>query len=154
MSIFISSVLTLVMTESIWLINIIYVGRLINEHMLGGIGLANSLFISIPLAVTLGISSALETLVSQAFSRKEYYLCGTYLNKQIFIITCLFIPISLVLYNSEFLLTKFLGQDPDTSKYCQQLIRLQIFAIYLDCIFESFSYFFTAMERSYIPMFI
>jgi len=52
------------MTESIWLINIIYVGRLINEHMLGGIGLANSLFISIPLAVTLGISSALETLVS------------------------------------------------------------------------------------------
>lgn len=55
------------MSEVIWQINIIYVGRLGNEHMLGGVGLANSLFTSIPYAITLGISGVLETLVSQAY---------------------------------------------------------------------------------------
>jgi MATE family multidrug resistance protein len=72
--------------------------------MLGGIGLANSLFNSIPFAITLGISGVLETLVSQAYGSKEYHLCGTYLNKQIFIVTVLFIPIGLLLFNSKFIL--------------------------------------------------
>jgi len=93
------SVLTLIMSEMMWQINIIYVGKLGDELKLGGIGLANSLFCSIPLAVTYGISGVLETLVSQAYGNKQYYLCGIYLNKQIFIVTILFIPIGFVLYN-------------------------------------------------------
>lgn len=64
MSIFIPSFLTLLMGEMVWMINIFYVSRLADEHMLSGIGLANSLACAIPLALTYGISGVLETLVS------------------------------------------------------------------------------------------
>jgi hypothetical protein len=40
------------------------------------------------------------------------------------------------------------------AEYCQQLLRLQIPAVYLDCIFESISFFYTSMEKSYITMYV
>ena len=64
MMIVIPSCLTLFMSEMVWQINIVYVGQLNDEAMLGGIGMANSLCCSIPLAITYGISGVLETLVS------------------------------------------------------------------------------------------
>lgn len=67
MGIMVPSVLNLVMSELIWQLNIYYVGRLGDEQMLGGIGLANSLVIAMVLSVTFGISGVLETMVSQAY---------------------------------------------------------------------------------------
>jgi len=52
------------MTELILQLNIFYVGRLGDEYMLSGIGLANALINCIVLSVTFGISGVLETLVS------------------------------------------------------------------------------------------
>ena len=69
------------MSELIWQLNIYYVGRIGDEHMLSGIGLANSLVIAMVLASTFGISGVLETLVSQAYGSNQLHLCGTYLNK-------------------------------------------------------------------------
>lgn len=62
--------LTQLLGELVWMINIWYVARLGDEHMLAGIGLANSMSVSIPLALTYGLSGVLETLVSQAYGSK------------------------------------------------------------------------------------
>jgi multidrug resistance protein, MATE family len=101
--------MNLVLAELILQINTIFVGRLNDEGMMAGIGLANSLIQTIPLSLTYGISGVLETLVSQAHGNKQYHLCGVYLNKQIFIISVLYVPISLLLWNSKSILVSYLG---------------------------------------------
>jgi len=81
MMIALPSLMTMILGELIWIINIFYVARLGDENMLAGMGLAFSLSVAIPLALTYGISGVLETLVSQAYGSKQFYLCGVYLNK-------------------------------------------------------------------------
>ena len=105
----IPSMMTLFVSEMQWQINIIYVGRMNNENMLSAIGLCNQLFLSIPLAVTYGTTSVLETLVSQAYGSKQLKICGNYLNKQILITTIVYIPIGLLMYNCNYFLVNFLG---------------------------------------------
>ena len=72
LSIMVPSMMTLLIAEMQWQINIIYVGRLNDENKLSAIGLCNQLFLSVPLAVTYGTTSVLETLVSQAYGSKQY----------------------------------------------------------------------------------
>lgn len=73
--------------------------------MLAGIGLANAIIYCFPLSLTYGISSILETMVSQAYGSGEYYLCGMYLNRQILMISIIFVPMSMILIRSDYLLT-------------------------------------------------
>jgi len=56
--------MTLILGELIWITNIFYCARLNNEHMLSGLGLAFSICVAVPLALTYGLSGVLETLVS------------------------------------------------------------------------------------------
>jgi Na+-driven multidrug efflux pump len=119
----IPSLMTLVLGELIWITNITYCARLGDEHMLSGLGLAFSLSVAIPLSLTYGLSGVLETLVSQAYGSKQLHLCGVYLNKQIFIIACLFFPIGLLLFNIKFFLVNYFGQNETTSMYCQMVFR-------------------------------
>jgi hypothetical protein len=44
-------------------------------------GLAISLYEILPMALALGFSGALETLVSFYHSKEDYHLCGQFLNK-------------------------------------------------------------------------
>jgi Na+-driven multidrug efflux pump len=60
------------------------------------------------------MSTALETLVSQAYGANHPKLCGGHLNRMRLILFILFIPICLVLTQSEKMLL-FLGQDPQVS---------------------------------------
>ena len=133
-------------------INIIFVGKLHNVHMLSGVGMATVLITTLPLSLTYGISGVLETLVSQAYGCQKYGLCINYLYKQIAIITILFIPISFILLNSETLMRDVFQQDEKAAYFCQELISIMLPGIYFDCIFESISLYFTAMEKSFIPM--
>lgn len=116
--------MNLVLAELILQIDTVVVGRLGNEDMMAGLGIANSLIQMIPLCLTYGISGVLETLVSQAHGNQQYHLCGVYLNKQIFIISVLFVPISFFICNSQYILVNMLGQDEMSAKYCQWLLRV------------------------------
>ena len=64
------SVMSMVIAELILHINVMFVGRLNDKEKLAGIGLANSIICSVPLALTYGLSGVLETLVSQAYGQK------------------------------------------------------------------------------------
>ena len=60
----IPSFINLVLAELLFQINIIYVGKLSDNNMLAGIGLAKAIIYCFPLSLTYGISSILETMVS------------------------------------------------------------------------------------------
>ena len=111
-----------------------FVGKLNDESALAGIGLATALIYCLPVSLTFGMASVLETMVSQAYGSKQYNICGQYLNKQILVVTCLFIPVGSLLYYSEYFLVNFLAQDATSSKYCQEYLRVALPGIYLDCI--------------------
>ncbi len=64
---------------------------------LAGIGLGNMMIIIVPYSVMIGINTALETFVARAAGRNNLKDCGLYLHRSIFVITCIFIPVSIVL---------------------------------------------------------
>ena len=74
-----------------------------------------------------------------------------HLNKQIVMISGIYIPISFFLYNCEPILVRMLGQNELASSMCQLYLRNVIPALYLDSIFDSLEMFMIAMEKSYIP---
>lgn len=58
------------------LINTVFIGRLGNTTYLAGLGLAHIIFNLICIQPMMGINSAQETFVSQAFGAKDLELCG------------------------------------------------------------------------------
>lgn len=116
--------------------------------MFVGIGMANTLIECFPVMITLGISSSIETLVSQHYGKGQYKMCGSYLNKQIVLITSIFIPIVLIFYYSKIVMVDILHQNEEAAEHCQKYLRFIIPALYIDCIFDSFEIYLTAMERT------
>jgi Na+-driven multidrug efflux pump len=65
--IMVPSVINLVLSEMVSQINVVHVGKLNDVSALAGIGLATSLIQCLPISLTYGIASVLETMVSQAY---------------------------------------------------------------------------------------
>ena len=69
-------------------------------------------------AIAIGMNGAIDTLVSQAFGSKHYYLCGMFLNKGRIIQAALFIPEVIIILNSKNILIA-VGQDESTAAAAQ-----------------------------------
>ena len=67
---------------------------------------------------------------------------------------CCLVPISCVLFNSGQFLERYMYQDHNVSQICQKFLRVYTPALFLDSLNESYSIYFTAMEKSYLPMLI
>jgi len=77
----IPSLINLVLSDCIYAINLVFAGRMNDQRLLVGIGMANTLITCFPAMITMGISSSIETLVSQAYGQNQFKMCGGYLNK-------------------------------------------------------------------------
>lgn len=66
------SMVNLFLQEGLLQINIIYAGKLNNDQMLAGMGLANTLINCTTISITYGLSGVLETFVSQSYGSKQY----------------------------------------------------------------------------------
>ena len=55
-------------------VNLIFVGHLNDPEAMGGVGLANMLINVVCFATGMGLNGAIDTLVSQAYGSKQYYL--------------------------------------------------------------------------------
>ena len=75
--------------------------------MLAGVGLGNMTMAFLGYMVMIGLNSSIETFVSQAAGAKNMELCGVYLNRGRFVMTCAFVPISIVLMQSYPILIYF-----------------------------------------------
>lgn len=81
------------------------------------------------------------------------WLCGVNLNRHLLLVTAMFIPIGMILWNTEYILTA-MGQQAEPAKYCQLYLRMAMPALYLNCVSLSLTIFLTAMENSFVPMVI
>ena len=72
-------------------------------------------------AVSIGLSSALATLCSQAYGAKQFRQCGLYYQKALFIHALLCFPLAALWLNLETILLIF-HQDPDVAKVAGQFI--------------------------------
>ena len=75
--------------------NLMFMGHLDNEDLIAGVGLAASTLNFIGMTIIKGLATAIDTLVSQAAGAGNMELCGVYLNRARFIMTMLFIPVSI-----------------------------------------------------------
>ena len=94
----------------------IFIGSLGDVAKLSGIGIGNMVMNLLPYALMIGVNTALETLVSQAYGRRNLPDCGLYLHRAIFLIICLFVPIAISFFWIENLLT-LVGIDSATASY-------------------------------------
>ena len=81
------------------------------------------------MAFILGFNSVLDTLVSQAAGAGNYELCGVLQNRGQLFVTLLFVPIVVILFQSERILLS-LGQHKDVAAYSQQFIIAYLPSLY------------------------
>lgn len=112
------------------IVNLAFVGHLSNPAMVAALGVSNMMLHICVLSNVFGFNSAMDTLVSQAAGAKNLNLCGQYLNKARFLMTMMFVPIIIVLSNSERILI-FFKQNEEVAKIAQQFIFCYMPGIYL-----------------------
>lgn len=80
----------------------------------------------------IGLAAGLETLCAQAYGAKQYHMLGIYLQRAIFVLWLVAIPIAVVWWNMDSILVIYLDQDPEISQlagvYARYLIPT-IFAV-------------------------
>ena len=88
------------------ILNLSFIGSLNNPAMMAGVGLGNMTVNISALSFVYGFNAALDTLVSQAVGAGKIEQVSVYLNRGRFIMTLLFVPITLFLLNSKQILIK------------------------------------------------
>ncbi|KAL2620696.1 hypothetical protein R1flu_000901 [Riccia fluitans] len=106
------------------LISLVFVGHL-GELELSSSQIAVTVAVATGLNVMMGSASALETLCGQAYGAKEYYLTGIFLQRAIFVLTIICIPISFIWWYLGPILTA-IGQNPEIAERAQEYTRFLI----------------------------
>ena len=70
----IPSITNLIFEMLVEIVNLIIIGHLNDPIALGAVGLGNMLINVICFSIAFGLNGAIDTLVSQSFGDKEYYL--------------------------------------------------------------------------------
>lgn len=78
-------------------INIWFIGQQNDTTQLAAIGLGNMVVSLTAYSLVIGMNTALETLVSQAFGRRNLKDCGLYLHRAILMVTLFLIPLGFAL---------------------------------------------------------
>eukprot|EP01022_Parablepharisma_sp_SALTPOND_P021396 TRINITY_DN4208_c0_g1_i1.p1 TRINITY_DN4208_c0_g1~~TRINITY_DN4208_c0_g1_i1.p1 ORF type:complete len:483 (+),score=26.67 TRINITY_DN4208_c0_g1_i1:52-1500(+) len=108
--------ITSIVTPLHIIIGLYFVGRLDNVTYLDAVALGGSWVSFFGFSIIFGSASTIDTLVSQAFGRGEYAICGLYLNKSFIIVFLVSVICSgFVLLSKPFF--EFIGIDPTVTKY-------------------------------------
>ncbi|KZV46522.1 MATE efflux family protein 6-like [Dorcoceras hygrometricum] len=73
--------------------------------------------------------SALDTLCGQSFGAKQYHMLGIHMQRAMFVVLLVCIPLAIIWTNTTSILTA-LGQDPDISKEAGSYARFMIPSIF------------------------
>ena len=139
---FVPSTLSFFVEYGVILSNIIFISMLDNPVLLSGWGLGNTTVNVIVFSVDVGICGGIDTLVSQAYGRKDYYMCGVYLNTaRIVIATMAIVQFAILIYWNEIFV--YLGLPPESSAIAQQYILSVLPGIFMGVQFEWLRRFLT-----------
>ena len=141
-----------ILQYSILVVSDMFVGHLGERELASGsIALT---FASMTGTTTLmGMASALETLCGQAYGAKQYHLLGIYLQRALFVLYLVCIPMSILWWFISPLL-KLLGQDPVLSEMAEQYTRLLIPMLFASGTFQAIVRFLQTQNGVHImPVF-
>ena len=110
------AMLSMVLELIVEVLNSMFVGHLGREDVMAGVGMANMYMNIICLCVLWGMNMVLNTLGSQASGFGDLRMCGIYLNQSRIILTVIFIPITILLLQTEFIFD-LVGFNPAASYY-------------------------------------
>jgi Na+-driven multidrug efflux pump len=128
-------------------INVVFVGSSTSTAQLAAIGIGNMFLNLFPYAVMIGSNSALETLVAQAYGRKNLHECGLLLHKAILFMSFTFVPVCFSAIYLAKILTG-LGIDAEVAFYAQSYIRVLLPGMLMNSIGDAIDLFLIAMGFS------
>ena len=83
------------------MVNLVFVGHLEDADKIAAVGLGNAVQKMIGISIIVGMNGALNSLVSQAAGAGNLDLCLGYLYRSKIVMTVCFVPISVIILNSE-----------------------------------------------------
>lgn len=149
----IPSITNLIFEMLVEIVNLIIIGHLNDPIALGAVGLGNMLINVICFSIAFGLNGAIDTLVSQSFGDKEYYLWGCYLNRGRIFQTILFIPEMILLLFAKPILIYF-GQDEATAEMAQAYITPLLPGMFAMTQFETVRRYLQGMGIFAFPMYV
>ena len=132
---FIPSVLAFIIEYGIMALNVIFLSFLDDSVLMSGWGLGSTTVNLVVFSIWSGFWGGVDTLVSQAFGRKDYHLCGVYLNTSRFVTISLNIIQTLILFNSESIFL-WIGQQPESAAIAHSYIMSVLPGLYMWTQFE------------------
>mmetsp|Transcript_13298 Transcript_13298/g.22584 ORF Transcript_13298/g.22584 Transcript_13298/m.22584 type:complete len:164 (-) Transcript_13298:1019-1510(-) len=100
-------------------VNLFFIGYLHSSAKIAAVGMANTIQNMLGGSIFMGMNGALNTFVSHAAGAKQYDYCLAYLYRGKVVILLCFVPVALLLSQSDKILV-LLGQDPDVAVYAHQ----------------------------------
>lgn len=82
----------------------------------------------------MGTASALDTLCGQSFGAKMFGMLGIQMQRAMFVLTLLSVPLSIIWFNTEHLLL-FVGQDKSIATLAGSYARFMIPIAYLPMVY-------------------
>ncbi len=123
-----------------------FIGRLDSATYLGAVTLGNMVCNVTGFSLSLGMLTALDTLVAQAYGAKMYSLMGLHTQRAIVIVTLFTIPVIIIwTYTGEFLYY-VLGIDYETSMLAGQWSKYIRYGIWPSLVFEIFRKFLQGQQ--------
>lgn len=119
--------------------------------MMAGVGMGNMVMNVLGLTIAMGLNGALETFTSQAFGSGNLKLCALYLNRGRVILILVYIPITLVLLQSEYILIQ-LGQNAEVAGYTLEYIKAYLPGLMLMGLIDGQRRFLNMMNQTKAPM--
>lgn len=107
----------------------------------------------IGLAITCGMNSAMSTLVSQAFGAKNMRLCGIYYNQARIMVAILFVPIAIVLLNSDHLF-RAIGFEEHICQHALTFITYKLPHLFFFSIYDATKRLVYNTGYQKVPMYI
>ena len=134
------------------MLNLVFVGHLEDPIALGGVGLGNMMISITWMSIGMGLNGAIDTLVSQAYGDKQYYLWGCYLNRGR-IAQLMILPVIIWYFYSEDFFIR-IGQDPGISKATSIYLIYMGPGVFAMCQFETVRRFLQSMGKYQLSMYI
>ena len=133
--------------------NILFVGHLNDPVALASVGLGNMVINITSYSIGMGLNGAIDTLVTQAYGDKEFYLWGCYLNRGRIVQLLAFIPQVFILLNTKSILM-FLGQEEITSAAAESYVVVLMPGMFAMIQFELVRRFLQGMTIFALTMYI
>ncbi|KAJ2757534.1 ethionine resistance protein [Coemansia sp. BCRC 34490] len=147
-------ILSYLLQYSFTFINMYVLGQ-IGSDELAASGLVNMAIIVVIYSPAIGLTSALDTFCSTAFTAsQDVTLVGFHLQRGIIAVTVQFMCIAPVLWFMEPILVRWLGQDPRIAMLCGSFMRVHLLGALPWMYYECVKRFLQAQEIMHVSTYI